>query len=373
MAGILPKLILGVTLLLLASGAPIPDEPQSETAEEHSSGTNRLDSGSPSPDLLEPPGSNTAEFPAEEGAPVDIPSGESSSSDNSDSSDTSDGSSQEVPAENQGPATPDKAPSGEPEVPSEIPVEVTNESAGVTPEESAGAPPLPAEESLPQLPQAADGAAVPAGVTPEESAGAPPLPAEESLPQLPQAADGAAVPAGVIPQESAGALPLPAEESLPPVPQAADGAVVPEEAPVVPAVAPGAGAPDLTVPRVFPLENPSGAQPFLPGHKLVHEQKTEGSQQDSFSEAEQAAAQASGASASGNAVKNVHGYSNEGGFRKTDGFSEQSENRYGSGNFQGSEGFDQTSSGHQGSFAVKSYGVHGNPSYADALKVGFVP
>uniref|UniRef100_A0A6B0V8H2 Putative conserved secreted protein n=1 Tax=Ixodes ricinus TaxID=34613 RepID=A0A6B0V8H2_IXORI len=307
MAGILPKLILGVTLLLLALGAPIPDEPQSETAEEHSSGTNRLDSGSPSPDLLEPPGSNTAEFPAEDGAPVDIPSGESSSSDNSDSSDTSDGSSQEVPAENQGPATPDKAPSGEPEVPSEIPVEVTNESAGVTPEESAGAPPLPAEESLP------------------------------------------------------------------PVPQAADGAVVPEDAPVVPAVAPGAGAPDLTVPRVFPLENPSGAQPFSPGHKLVHEQKTEGSQQDSFSEAEQAAAQASGASASGNAAKNVHGYSNEGGFRKTDGFSEQSENRYGSGNFQGSEGFDQTSSGHQGSFAVKSYGVHGNPSYADALKVGFVP
>uniref|UniRef100_A0A0K8RAJ6 Putative secreted protein n=1 Tax=Ixodes ricinus TaxID=34613 RepID=A0A0K8RAJ6_IXORI len=141
MAGILPKLILGVTLLLLALGAPIPDEPQSETAEEHSSGTNRLDSGSPSPDLLEPPGSNTVGFPAEDGAPVDIPSGESSSSDNSDSSDTSDGSSQEVPAENQGPATPDEAPSGEPEVPSEIPVEVTNESAGVTPEESAGAPP----------------------------------------------------------------------------------------------------------------------------------------------------------------------------------------------------------------------------------------
>ncbi|CAN7992512.1 unnamed protein product [Ixodes pacificus] len=309
MAGILPKLILGITLLLLASGAPIPDEPQSGTAEEHPSVANTLDSGSPSTGLLEPPGSNTAEFPAEDGAPVDIPPGESSSSssDNSDSSDSSEGSSQEVSAENEGPGTPNETPSGEPGVPSEFPIELTNESAGV------------------------------------------------------------------IPEESAGAQPLPAEESLPPVPQAGDGAVVPEEAPVVPAVAPGAVAPDLTVPRVFPLENPSGAQPFLPGHKLVHQQKTEGSQQDSFSEAEQAAAQASGASASGNAVKNVHGYSNEGGFRKTDGFSEQSENRYGSGNFQGTEGFDQTSSGHQGSFAVKSYGVHGNPSYADALKVGFVP
>lgn len=193
---------------------------------------------------------------------------------------------------------------------------------------------------------------------------------EDKVPDVPDAAAEAVAPQAVDEDVPS----VDDAKALPPVEDAVDPGV----APVPPATDARSGADEtpLVVPPVAPGLPSEGSLPLLPpGSGFVHEEKSEGSQQHAFKEGSQAAEQGSSAAESGDQFKNVQGYENQGGFRKADGFSESSSNRYGSGNFQGSESHDTFSKGQQGAFGVTGYhyGVHGNPQSVDALKVGFIP
>lgn len=155
------------------------------------------------------------------------------------------------------------------------------------------------------------------------------------------------------------------------------------------AAVPGGAAP--TVPEDgVPIPNvPAGGQPAVPigpatgpvpavpgvGVAVVQEGQSQGAEQHHFQSSEQGAAQGSGAFESGSATKDIRGFSHQEGFSNSQGFEEESKNKWGHGQYEGSAGHHQESSGHENEFAEEGYGygVHGNPNSLDALNYGFVP